>query len=258
MTLQNVKTFLKTHKTGVIISAAGVIVVGSLTAYLLWSMSTWSQYETVGKEWREELKTDTVSALALPIDTIEKRNQKLAALKAIAEQITAEGNSPCKPHAFLEWQQGMGYAKPKIEECQKHLATLGEFRSSLTDVVTYLENEKIVAGVFADTAGSEKIADKDFAAQVVLWQSADSAISRMTATPIFDPVKTEAANVAKDIAVAWQAVVAANDAKDKKKYEDAVAGLTAAYEGIKGITALSDQKLEPLTRILQEKYEAAF
>lgn len=258
MTVQGVKSFLKTHRTAVILSSVGVMIVGALTAYVLWSVSTWSQYETVSKAWHEEVKADTSSVLALPADTAEKRNHKRTALKAVTNEIQNEGAAICTPHGLLDWQRSMAYAKPKVEACQKQVAVLEEFRNSLNSVTDYLENEQSVTSAFAAAGYPEKISDKDLGAQVTAWQNVDSLVSKITPVTSFSPVKTEAANVAKAIIAAWQAVIVANEAKDKKKYEDSVAGLTAAYKGIEGVTARSTQQFDQLSRALEEKYKLAF
>jgi len=258
MTLQAIKTFMKNHRLAVLLTAAGIMVVTLVVAYVLWSASGWSQLEAATNSRRSSIKNDASSALSLAADTSEKREDKRKALKKLADKITAGQKDACQVHGLLQWQQDMPHAKPKLEDCRKKEAQLKSFEASLANVSSYLESEKQLSVAITNAGRIEKMADKDFAAQVTAWQAAEVAIGKITSGTPFDSVKAESVNVVKAITSAWQAVVAANDAKDKKKYEDAVAALASAYKGFEPLTTLSAQKFDPLARDLEEKYRLTF
>ena len=252
-----VVAFIKAHRLAVILAGVGVVVVALITAYILWSASSWSQIEARSSNYRNSIKNDMSSALSLPANTAEARESKRDTLKNIADKITNDGKGVCQVHGLLQWQQGMAYAKPKLEDYERVVSRLGEFEVSLHGALEYLDHEKQLSSIFASVSKTDKFTYKDFSAQLAAWQSAELALEKIAANASFDPVKSEAVNVAKAVVASWQAVIAANEAKDKKKYEEAVAGLAASLKGIERISALGTERFDPLARTLEEKYKAA-
>lgn len=257
MNAQYVTRFIADHKKPLIFGVIATVTVGLLTFYVLWSIGSWEKYESGYQGRRHDLQSRLVAVMDEPGNTAEQRAAKRQGLEEVLNDVKAT-HDLCKIHTLLEWQKNFSSTKPKVEACNAQLASMESFEGSLQKTVDFIKSEASLAAIFKSAPLADKISEKDIAGQVARWREIEDKVARLdTATP-FTPIKAEALGVINGIITAWQEVKAANDAKDRKKYEAAVGTLSGAYDALTKLEEQSAKALLGISDSLQSSYKSAF
>jgi hypothetical protein len=122
----------------------------------------------------------------------------------------------------------------------------------LQKVIAYIRDDNKLAAILATAPQSGELADTTWEAQVISWQKMITDIEGTTVSPVFTSVKVLAVTRSVAVKDAWQAVIAAHQAKDKAKYLAAQDDLAHALDELNEITITSEKELMPLTAELEK------
>jgi len=232
---------------------AGLLILGGIIA---WNILSWADYEQKYTSWHSQLRTKTDVALALPAKTPSDREKKRSSLGALGGIIN-EGKSHCDRYKIIHWQQFIPQVKERIDACNQIRERSGRFAIDMNIVVGYLDAEQGITRVLAKGIAT-KLDEGVMKQQPQVWLGIEKEVGVLDIPERFVPVRQLAVVKAAAVREAWQLLVAANDAKDRAKYEEATDKLAAAYGAFGEITDLSEKTFVPLVASLEKSYQQAF
>lgn len=242
-----------------LIMALAVIVIGMAVAYVLWSKQTWAAYEPQSEQWQQDHKVQIDRAVGMPTKSNEERVAALAALTAVSNRIDSSKEEVCRAHLLVQWQGDyIDSLSAKLKSCQGMTATAGEFTTQLNKVIAYLQADQALAEVLSKIPRSDTLADGKWEDQVTLWGAAAQNAKDLSVSDDFRPVQQLVVERLSGVKIAWQGVISAHKAKDKKKYLAAQDKLSAAYDGMTEVSVASNKTIAVLGADLQTKYVTTF
>ena len=244
--MSRLSSFVTHHRKAVIIYSVLTAVLLILGGYGLWSMHTWSQFETNYGSWDSNTKQQASSALTLPIKNDQDRQHKLVALKAVSNSVESAKDTLCKMNTFMQWQESMDSLKKKVDDCNKVINRQVAFGTRLQAITTYLENEQALAKIIAKNNAPTELAEGDWGAQPALWQATVKSVSDMPADTTFASVKGVAVKQVSELEAAWRELLTAHQAKDKVRFIKAQSQLVQGYAALGEIALASSQQLQKL------------
>lgn len=247
------------HKKSLLIIGVSVILIGVI-GYVAWSKQVWDGYQSHYTQWQQAIGASTQEASALPVATPAERATVVDRLAAITKHIQATSTDACEVSPFAQWQETLIAAlKAKRATCQAMTKKLAEFRGSLVKTVEYAKADAALSTVLTFVPQSDELSDDAaISAQLAAWTKAADTVSKLTVSTEFKPIQQLALKQMTDVKAAWQEVIAANQAKDKKRYLAAQDKLAATLDGLDEISLTSQKAAATLTSKLKVTAAAAF
>lgn len=248
--------FLGSKKTWLI---GGVILLalGSLIGFVLFSRYAWDKYENDYVAWHTNIESRVDRSFALSSSTADDRMKKLAALQSLNDDIKG-GAKQCAAYGWLHWQKVIDAVEQKINKCKLLADRVGKFGNDLGIVTDHLLSDKATSLVIVDTHLANGVKESDLAAVKDHWAKVVASLEKQKVSKTFLSTNKLAIEKAKMVRDAWQAVLDANVAKDRSRYEASVNTLKSAYDGLAAIGVSSEKALLPLLDVTQKSYDQVF
>jgi hypothetical protein len=242
------------HRTLEAIVLVIVIAIVTIAIYTGFSIYTWGIFGKNIDATYNSIHTKAKEAFEMPIKTNDDKANKYRALEALG-RATGKSSSECKISVWVAWQQIFGDNKQKVDHCQQLEKHIRIFGGNLSMVVAHLENEQMVAGVMvAASSAKQDASETDWPGIVQAWSIAEAKLEKQHYASSFAPTEKLALGKVQEIKTAWQDIIAANQAKDRGKYETAVAALAQAYGTLNEIGQSAETGLVPLVGRLNQSY----
>jgi|GEM_PF-5602258 len=245
---------IKAHKKKIIIasSIAFALLIG---IYGVVSYSSWSNYTARYEVWYKKVQTQLDASRSLKDET-----DHVTVLKKASETMAANKDI-CTVHFFVGWQATLLPAlRSQQEKCSLIARQIGILNGKTNNVVTYLEDEQALVKILA--APDLKVAqvgEGDFSAQVANWETVSKKIQNTPVSSKFTSIKTEAYKSALAISQGWQQLVGANTAKDRTKYNEAVARIGTTYGLLSSsVSDLNERQYQATLQEFQSAYDKTF
>lgn len=240
-------------KKRIAVLVAMLVVVISIGCYGLWSKQTWDAYQPAYMQQHQNLKNDINKLVQAPTATPEDRTAILKGLESVSRQTDVSSQRQCQVSPVVAWQAKVWRNLEAAQDnCATTMTSATKLGSPLQKVTAYIQDDNKLAAILATAPQSGELADSTWEAQVASWQKMITDIEGTTVSPAFVSVKTLAATRTTAVKDAWQAVIAAHQAKDKAKYLAAQDDLARALDELNEITITSEKELTPLTTELEK------
>lgn len=258
MSLQRLKKALSSQHRKATWWALGAAVVAVLVGvYIFFSFQVWSDLDKQSQARNSIVKGQLVAALNMKSTTEAEKLKKTTQIKAASEAINSQANT-CEVPFLFAWQQSLGSNTEKLEQCKTTAAKLQKIKSSLDAVVIHIENEQMLSQLIAGVGVSQQAGEADWPDIAKQWGDAETAMSKKAVAESFKSAQDLAKKQAGALQDAWQALIAANAAKDRAQYETAVATIAANYKSLGEVSQLSQAGLQPLIAEFELIYNKTF
>ena len=231
-----------------------LLVVGGFT---LFSCYAWQKYENDYKSWHLDLRGQTERALKLPSKTLADRTEKLTTLQSL-RYTAANGVNHCNAYQILHWQQGIDAVRQKLNKCQLLAGPAKQFAIDLQAITDHLASEKTISAILVDVKMGDQIEEAKWSEVTAHWDKIVKQLETQNVATTFVSSKKLAIEKVTLVTKAWRALIDANNAKDRSKYEVAVQDLTASYDGLAEIGGSAEKTLLPLLEKLRKSHEQSF
>lgn len=232
-----------------------VILTLSGALYGLLSIRAWDSFDAARISRQSEAKTNLQAALVLPARTPEERRNKIKTLEVVTTDYANAAVATCKPQTMIAWQSMLVKAyRERITACESEDSQTSTFMTQLREVLDFLKDEQAVTEILTKLkTDTEVVAEDQWSARLTAWQNTQVSIDKLQTSKGFANVKVKAVEVAKSIAAAWQELIDASAAKDRARYEKALADLGTAYDSLESVGAAAKTALEPLVTDVSNK-----
>jgi hypothetical protein len=248
-----------TPRNRLIVGCVLLILLVGLGSYVLWSKQVWSQYTPSYTAWRTELKTAVDRAIKLPVTTKMERVEATKHFKILAESMSDKQETVCVTNPLVQWQgQFMKSLNEDRMACGVVAANVKEFHKRLLAVVAYSDDDQELAKILSTISQPEGLNEDALPEQSHTWNAAIETVKKMSVSEDFKPTQQRAVEKMTSLKMAWEALNAAHQAKDKTKYMVALAAVGASYDGLDEITTTTEATLANLAKGLQVGYQKAF
>ncbi len=232
---------------------SGLILVAG---FVIWSAVSWQSYERQYVTWHATLKAKADDALTLPAKTVAEREKKQASLSTL-QTSAEEGSRNCESYGLLHWQRFVPLVKQRMDNCRRVTGGVKQFGADLKLNVDYIASERSMTKIMT-TNVTTKVEEAGATQQPQYWLDVLKKLNAQKPSKQFEPVIQLAKTKTTTLQQSWQALVAASEAKDRAKYEAAIAQLTATYESMREIADLSEKTFLPLAVATEKSYQQAF
>lgn len=250
-------SWLQTHRQRVIV--IGSVLLGLLTigGYALWSHQVWSEYQPSYRQWQQAIQADVDKAVALPTTSAKDREAVLRAFSKVNQRISDTQSTVCQLPVLVNWQIVLAESIQEAQaDCMQSVAAVTTFNAQLQDVTRYLQNDQVLSTIIAAVPQPNELSNDMWQQQADEWQQAVEATEMMSVIKEFEPIKQRAVKQMNVIKEAWQALMAADVAKEKKAYMEAQVQLATSYDGMNEIATISEKVITDMTVQLQQRYDA--
>jgi hypothetical protein len=260
MSLQLVKleTHLLHHRKSWVIGLS-IVFICVLTALYIWgSVKAWDNFEEGNLTWYGQMKDRSKKVFVINVQNGADKVKKQQEFDALSATIQGE-SSRCNFIPLFSWQQSIQLNQERMQKCQQLVGKVRTFGKALDAALGHLHGEAKVALIISEAAKTtEEVTDTEWLAVAKQWANAETKLQKLSSVASFNTTKDLAVGKAKSIQAAWSALITANGAKDRAKYEEADAMLTQAYGTLDEITQSSETKLLPLIAELERSYNEAY
>lgn len=230
-----------------------LLVVVGLGIYALWSKQTWAAYRPTYTQQHQDIKTELARVTTAKVTTPEERMRVLTSLERLTQKIELTDQTVCHIHALVSWQTKLGKELDEARtDCNAMVQQVTQLQGPLKKVTTYTKDDNELAKILAAIPQPGELADDTWDKQIVVWQDAATAIEKLSVSTSFKPVKQSALTRINVVRDAWQAVIVANQAKDKAKYIAAQDGLARSLDGMNEISVVGEKELSGLVKELEK------
>ncbi len=262
--MKQLKTLPRLHKLNqpsskrrwLIIGGIGLLVVALIAAYIILSQRYWGGYQADASARVDTIKGAVDAALKMTGGSEAEREKKLAAFESVGA--TLGDTTICDVPMMYQWQGLLDQPKSLTQACRLQQEKLAAFQSQLHVMTTHLRGEVELAKLLATLPSADEVDDVKWGEIHKQWQSAMAAVAAAKVPESLTPVKQLAQQKLEAVTKSWQALLEAHEAKDRAKYEAALAELTTAYGALGEISTLSEASLAGLTKQLSASYNSAF
>lgn len=249
---------LKHHKRLVVITVCAFVVTAVL-GYAAWSKQQWGQYQPAYKAHQAAIQTSLDSLKSRTVATVMDKTKVRTNLVEVSRQIDAHSKGDCRVNTLVAWQAAVVKSlQQEQEQCRAQMAKIGALNESLKRIITFLNNDEVVAKEFTKVPPTDELADPTWQAQLNNWKSINQAIKKQSVSADYKPIQQLAVERTAAVAAAWQAIIVAHEAKDKQKYTSAQADLGQAYDELDRISIETTKVVAELAKVVEEKYQTAF
>lgn len=253
------------HRRLVALNKKQLLIVGAaiflvcLAGYILWSSQVWGNYQAHYIQWQQEVGSDVKKAAMLSTGTSTERAKVVAVFDNVARRIATTSHGVCEVNPLVQWQEAMlSGVKTKRSICQTMVKKVVDFQLPLAETTAYIKADTLLADVFAAMPQTDELSVADFEKQLTAWSAASTATSKLTGPDSFKPVQQLAVKQVAAVKGAWQEVIAANQAKDKKRYLAAQDSLAAALDNLDEVSRTSQTSFLSLAAKLKTATVVAF
>lgn len=256
--LAKIEKHLLSHRKGWFIGL-GIGLVCVLGVLYIWgSVMAWESFEKGNLAWHDEMKERSKKVFSVTVKNQVEKAKKQQEFDDLMTTIQSKSDR-CNFSPLFSWQQFIQVNKERMQKCQQLVSGVRTFGKSLSAVNDHLRSENNVAQIIRDAAQTNTEVDETkWPGVTKQWADAETKIQKLNVAGSFSATKDLAVSKAKSIQAAWNALIAANSAKDRAKYEEADAMLTQAYGTLDEITQSSEAKLLPLITKLEQAYSKAY
>jgi hypothetical protein len=242
----------------VAIALSVLLILIGVVSYGLWSKQTWDAYQPTYTQRHQAIIADVTAITTAKATTDKERRDVLTSLKKLTEKIQTTDQTVCHTHPLIAWQVKISNELNAAQSsCAAMVSKVTRLEAPLKKVTTYTKNDNELAAILATVPQSSELADDAWDKQVSIWQDAGKAMEKLSVSSEFTPVKQLATAKTLSVRDAWQAVIAAHQAKDKSKYLAAQGDLARALDALNEITVLSEKELQPLRTELEKATSVA-
>lgn len=258
MSLKGAKTKLAvrfSRKTWIIIAI--IVAVLLTTAYILVSIRVWDDLSKNNERSYYAVQKELNAALDLPVTSDIERVKKLTALQQ-AVSLMEKKMSNCMAPDLFRWQQSVGSNNESITKCQSNTAKFKEVKEKLSKIISHFKNEQELSLQITTLVKTKAAAETDWPGIAQQWKDAQTVLQKRTVTPSFRATRELAVKKIEAIHASWVALVAANQVKDRAKYEEAVTAISSSYQSLNDISKVSIKDLQPVIKSFESSYAKAF
>lgn len=258
MSLKRLKSALSlpTGKTPWII-LGGVVVVFLVGLYVFLSSQAWGDLSRRSESQYNAAKSGLAKVLRMSTTTESEKAKKMEALKTAAIVIDKQAVD-CGVSPIFAWQQLAWGNAEKIKQCQAITDKLQKTKSSLSAVIVHIESEQELSKLIAGIATTQQAGEAEWPKIAQQWSDMATVIGKKPAAKSFKPTQDLAKKQTEAISAAWQGLITANTAKDRVKYETAVADVASSYKGLSDLPQTSTSGLQPLIAEFELVYSKTF
>jgi flagellar biosynthesis chaperone FliJ len=235
----------------VIIIGSALLLVVLIVGYGVWSSVTWSNYDKTYENWSVAAKKDLATSIQAKVSNDQQRLKKISQIRETVQGLDQSARTICQTNSLVNWQSFLGDLKKKQEECRKHQEKVTVFVEKMRPILTYLDDEqkvtKVLAGVPKNT---EQLDEKTWEAQVAPLQNVLKAADGISVSSEALPLKEATQATLKENIAAWQELIAAHQAKDRSRYENAQVRLVKSYSSYGGLATISADQIGKLVKAL--------
>lgn len=238
------------------------VVVMLLTAgiYILWSVNQWRAYDNRADQQYEDTRRQLADALALPVDTGEKKDAKRVALEAASRK--AKEEITCEIATIIRWQTVFESVRRQIEQCERQKAIAHIAGEELDAIVVFLRYDQKFAQLLEKAIPTISLAETAWPSELEKWKGLYAELEAMSVPEDFATVHQTTVEVVSMIQQKWAAVLTAHEANNRQKFIAAHQELTAAYDTLGTVKLASQDSLikvstrakEPIRQILDNNY----
>lgn len=233
---------------------AAVIIIG---IYIGCSVMAWSAFDRKTTETVSIIHEKTDKAFKQKVTDAKNRQEKIQAIEAVYASVLEQ--KPCEIGAIYRWQQAViGSLKASTEKCEVQLKKLHGFSNSVNNMMAYLKNERQLAGILSEVTTASALADAEWGTALQKWTDAEKKVTQLSSVDSFTASKQLAVQRISSVKAAWQEVIAASQAKDRKRYEAATVSLGQTYAALVDIKGASEAGLLLLIDKVNSSYRQAF
>lgn len=244
------------HRKWWIIGGVSTLLLIAIGGFVAWSSISWQAYEKNYNAWRTDLQAASDKAFGLQAGDAAAKDKKMAAFRDV-QTIFERGRAQCGEYSVLHWQQFIASVRGLLERCQQQVQKSQAFSRDLQAVVSYLQSEQNIAKTF-ELGKVEKLDETGWKQQPQTWTEIKNALAKQRGDGSFKETQLKAIEKADQLQQAWGALVAAHEAKDRAKYEEAQGKLAGHYDSLSEIAAVSEKYFQPLVTALIGSYTKAF
>ena len=251
-------SLLKHHKRLVIITICA-FVVAALLGYVAWSKQQWSEYQPSYRAHQATIQASLDALRSQPVTTATDKAKVRTNLAEVSRQIDARSKKDCQVNPLIAWQAAaMKSLQQEQDQCRLQMAKIVALNEPLKRIVTFLDTDEAVAKEFAKQSSADELADTAWQAQLDSWQSINQTIKKQSVASDYEPIQKLATEKTNAVVVAWQAIIAAHEAKDKQAFVSAQAELGRAYDELDTVSIETAKVMAELAKAVEVKYQTAF
>jgi hypothetical protein len=233
-----------------IIATIFVIILLPAT-YFAWSKFVWDGVYKGVTEMRRHATSSLDDALKMPSDTLEERERKKAAFVVLANEVASPLADPCTLPSMIGWQRVLDDLGEVEKSCLDQKSKLQVWGLKLQAIGVFLADDKRVAEA-ASTLQSAKgeVTEADYEANASIWRQAEAAVSGLSVSETFIPVKTTLTQALQAGVGRWDELIDAHKDKDKGRFIGARQAVAASYDGLSKVQEVERVELDKLTQTL--------
>lgn len=238
-------------------------IIGSLVATLLiiaglvfWDIMAWRAYEQSYVSQYATLKESAEKAMAMQVGDAAARQKKYDALVSVSGELSRSEHA-CDVPVLLRWQRAIPPLNDLVLACERQQQKHQKFMGDLQKIITYLRAERDTAKILQPTV-SGKLEESALKQQPQLWADVRKALEKPSDSREFESTRTKLVEKVAAIQPLWEKLLAASDAKDRAKYEEAVGALAGAYQALSELMTSTNETFAPMAVQLLKSYTEAF
>ena len=249
---------LKHHKR-LVVSTVCAFVVVALLGYAAWSKQQWNGYQPSYRAHQATIQASLDALTSQPVATVTDKTKLRTDLAEVSRQIDARSKKDCQVNPLVAWQAAVVKSlQQEQDQCRAQMAKVAALNEPLKRTIAFLGTDEAVAKEFAKLSSADELADTAWQAQLDSWQSINKAIQKQSVASDYEPIQKLATDKTSAVVMAWQAIIAAHEAKDKQAFTSAQAELGRAYDELDTISIETAKVMAELAKAVDVKYRAAF
>lgn len=248
---------IRTKQNIIVVSLVGVLVL--MGSYVLWSKYNWDTYQESYTGWKNTVKKELDAAMARPDKTDKDRQSKLKALEQVAASIESKQSTICNVPMLISWQHIWEDVKRHIDDCQSSSTAMADLGHELNTITAYLKDEASLSALLLQLPiDKTEIAETEWPARAAMWHAISAKVAKLDGHKTFKPVQEAAAKALEKVDASWQAVLAADKAKDEAKYQKTHTELVQAYSLINAIADANSSQFNLLLQAYEKAYRSIY
>lgn len=244
------------YKKWWLLGGAGLTLLILGVGYGILSQRYWSDYEQKNHHHYMSAREKIDTALAMKSSSSADQTKKLDAFEVAND--TLDDTTICKVAPLYAWQGSLTKPKALAAECGSKATKVAAFQNRLEAVLHHLRGEAQLVKIISSVAPVDEADESKWVGTLAAWRTVTAQVSSVDTSASVKSTQQVAKEKAEAVTAAWQALIAAHDAKDRAKYETALTDLTAAYGKLGDISSQSESSLNDLLKKLETNYHDAF
>lgn len=231
-----------------------LLIIGAIG----WSFYAWNDYRQQYISSHSELRQEATAAFAMKSVSVDEKRKKLAALSQLRQTID-EMKGQCDSYSIIHWQQFIGETKAWLEDCRTRSKATEAFGRDLKAVTDHIASEELIKSVLVKAAVTDKeVGEAAWPSIVEKWAKAHTDIHNLkVALTVQNTQKVIEEKIAA-LEAGWVALIAANTAKDRQKYDAALDQIETAHGAMVGISDITQKDMQMLIDKLKVSYKRVF